>query len=96
MYQYSQHQRNSRFLGFEGTNFRDGKIIILEKGTKKSVCASVHNAMQDYADILRVASGIAENFFEEKIAYLKSKNKHLATLRDIEDQIKSDCEFTFA
>lgn len=63
------------------------------EATKKSSCTSFKDALRGYRDILRVATGIAENFFEEKISYLKSKNRQLAALRDIEDQIKSDCEF---
>ena len=65
------------------------------EAAKKSSCTSFKDSLRGYRDILRVASGVAENFFEEKISYLKSKNRQLAALRDIEDQIKSDCEFSY-
>ena len=54
---------------------------------------AVYDALKNYRDIVRVASTLIENFFNEKISYLKSKNKQFAALRDIEDQIKTQCEY---
>eukprot|EP00794_Sanderia_malayensis_P006760 gene6760-7520_t len=62
-----------------------------ENMVKKSHCPKVIDGMNAYREMIKVASGIAENFFEERISFLKTKNRHLAALRDIEDQIKSDC-----
>ena len=65
------------------------------EGSKKTPCESVRDALKKYKDVIAVASAIAENFFEEKISYLKNKNKQFAALRDIEDQIKSECKLPF-
>ena len=66
-------------------------VIILGHGSEKS-CTSVYNTLKNYKDITGVAHTLIENFFNEKISYIKSKNKQFAALRDIEDQIKTQCK----
>ena len=67
-------------------------VIILGHGSAKSSCMSVYNTLKNYKDIIGVAHTLVENFFNEKISYIKSKNKQFAALGDIEDQIKTQCK----
>jgi len=58
---------------------------------KQTTCGQIRSSVNRYSDIINPLSEFTENFLQEKIMFYRQKNRRLADLRMIDDQIKSDC-----
>eukprot|EP00111_Clytia_hemisphaerica_P008017 TCONS_00023302-protein len=71
------------------------------KGTKKTninpdsdnstLCGQLRSSVDRYQQIVNPLAEFTESFLQEKIMFYRQKNRRLADLRMIDDQIKSDC-----
>ena len=57
-----------------------------------TLCGQLRNSVDRYQQIVDPLSDFTESFLQEKIMFYRQKNRRLADLRMIDDQIKSDCE----
>ena len=62
------------------------------EGEKETSCGQFHGSVNRYSGIINPLSEFTENFLQEKIMFYRQKNRRLADLRMIDDQIKSDCK----
>ncbi|XP_002169063.3 uncharacterized protein LOC100203318 [Hydra vulgaris] len=58
---------------------------------RKTSCDQLKSSVNRYSDIINPLAEFTEDFLQEKIMFYRQKNRRLADLRMIDDQIKSDC-----
>ena len=70
----------------------DSFISANTTNTTSTPCSRLEKDLKEYNELVTVMSEFAESYVKEKITSLKSKNRRFAELRDVEDQLKSDCK----
>lgn len=73
------------------TNKNGRPKSLAEEFDKETDCGKIRSSVNRYSDIINPLSEFTENFLQEKIMFYRQKNRRLADLRMIDDQIKSDC-----